>query len=148
MSEAKSTDCYHKKEEGIMKVAYIAGPFRAETPWLVEQNIRRAESVALAAHLKGYAVICPHTSFRFFTGAAPDETWLAAGLELLRRSDVLILVPGWEGSVGTRSEMRFALDYDKKILPAEVNENGSVTIGEPMYGVPIELYENGWTYDF
>ena len=31
-----------------MKLVYIAGPFRAPTPWQVEQNVRRAESLALS----------------------------------------------------------------------------------------------------
>jgi hypothetical protein len=111
-----------------MKAAYIAGPFRAETPWLVEQNVRRAERVALAAHLEGYAAICPHTMCRHLEGAASDESWLEAGLELLRRCDVLILLPGWEVSSGTRAEFQAALDAGQDILHAELHDGEDVSL--------------------
>lgn len=92
-----------------MKVVYIAGPFRAESGWEIEQNIRRAECLALEAWRAGFAVICPHTNTRFYSGAAPDEVWLEGDLEILRRCDAVLLVPGWENSTGTRWEFAEAI---------------------------------------
>lgn len=91
-----------------MKVVYIAGPFRASNSWDMEQNIRRAEEIALRVWRLGLAVICPHANTRFFQGAAEDRVWLDGDLELLRRSDAVLLVSGWENSSGTRQEVAAA----------------------------------------
>lgn len=50
-----------------VKVVYIAGPFRAATPWLVEANVRRAEEVALAVWRLGIP---------FFVDIAHLREWL------------------------------------------------------------------------
>ena len=93
-------------------MAFVCGPFRAADSWAREQNIRRAEEVALELWRMGFAVICPHTNTRFFEGAAPDSVWLAGDLEMLRRCDVLVTVPGWESSVGACGEVA-AFDLTK-----------------------------------
>ncbi len=80
-----------------MKVIYVAGPFRGPNAWAIEQNIRRAEEIALVLWQTGKcAVICPHTNTRFYQGAADDQVWLDGDLELLRRSDAVCVVPGWK----------------------------------------------------
>lgn len=94
-----------------MRVVYIAGPFRAASAWEVEQNIRRAECLALEAWRSGFAVICPHTNTRFFSGAAPDEIWLEGDLEILRRCDAVLLLPKWQESPGTRAEVAEAIKH-------------------------------------
>lgn len=88
-----------------MRVAYIAGPFRAANHWEVEQNIRRAEALALDVWRLGIAVICPHTNTRFFDGAAPDALWLDGDLEILRRCDLVVATPDWERSKGATAEI-------------------------------------------
>lgn len=88
----------------MIPVVYVAGPFRAENAWDIEQNIRQAEELALAVWRMGAAAICPHTNTRFFQGAAPDCVWLDGDLEILRRCDALILTHGWERSQGARAE--------------------------------------------
>lgn len=93
-----------------MNVVYIAGPYRASTPWEIEQNIRRAEEVALEVALSGAMPLCPHTMTRFYGGQATDEFWLAGTMELLRRSDAVMLVEGWQDSAGTLAEVDAADD--------------------------------------
>jgi hypothetical protein len=44
----------------------------------------------------------------FFTGAAPDSVWLDGDLELLRRSDAVLLTDNWEKSSGARAEVEEA----------------------------------------
>ena len=88
-----------------MKVVYIAGPFRADNAWDVEQNIRRAEELALQAWRAGFAVICPHANTRFYQGAAPDQVWLDGDLEILARCDAVLLTANWRDSAGTRQEV-------------------------------------------
>jgi len=91
-----------------MKVVYIAGPFRAANAWMVEQNIRRAENLALEVWRLGAAVICPHTNTRFFDGAADDDVWLKGDLEILKRCDAVLMTYDWAKSQGATQEKHYA----------------------------------------
>ena len=88
-----------------MKVVYIAGKYRAPTPWGVEQNIQAAREVASKVVAAGYMPLCPHTNTAHMEGLADDAFFLAGTLELLRRCDAVLLVPGWETSAGARAEV-------------------------------------------
>jgi nucleoside 2-deoxyribosyltransferase len=89
-------------------VVYVAGPYRAANAWLVEDNVRRAEVFSLLLWRHGFAPVCPHTQTRFFQGAASDEVFLRGTLEMMRRCDAVLLLPGWEKSTGTRAELHEA----------------------------------------
>ena len=99
-----------------MIVVYIAGPFRGKSHWDVEQNIRRAEGLALEAWRAGFAVICPHTNTRFFDGAADDKVWLEGDLEILVRCDVVLLTDDWERSSGARAEVAHAREWNVPVF--------------------------------
>ena len=71
------------------KLIYVAGPFRAPNSWEMEQNIRRAEALALEVWKLGLPAICPHANTRFYQGAAPDEVWLEGDIEIMRRCDAV-----------------------------------------------------------
>jgi hypothetical protein len=94
-----------------MNLVYVAGPFRAANSWDMEQNIRRAEALALDVWRLGAACICPHANTRFFQNAAPDEVWLKGDLEMLARCDAMIMTPDWERSAGAREEHRYAITW-------------------------------------
>lgn len=85
-------------------IVYLAGPYRADTPRGIVENIQRAEKVALELWAAGYPTICPHKNTALFDGGAPDEVWLSGDLEILRRCDVLVLLPGWHESSGSVEE--------------------------------------------
>lgn len=108
--------------EKRLKVIYIVGPFRGPNAWEIEQNIRRAEAVALEVWRLGAVALCPHCNTRFFQGAAPDEIWLAGDLELMRRCDAVLLVPGWMASKGSCAEVADAKARGQPVL-GEI-ENG------------------------
>lgn len=91
-----------------MKIAFIAGPYRAPTIRAVVENIRAAEAVALDLWRLGYAVICPHLNSALLDGAVPDEVFLAGDLELLARSDLVVALSTWSESVGARGEVEAA----------------------------------------
>ena len=91
-----------------MLVIYIAGPFRAPSFWGIVQHIRRAEAVALSVWQAGMVALCPHLNTANFDGAADDARWLAGDLELLRRSDAVLLVEGWPSSTGAKAEVEEA----------------------------------------
>ena len=99
-----------------MEIAYIAGPYRAATVYGIKENIRRAEAVALKWWKKGYAVICPHANTALFDGELPDEAFLDGTLEMLRRSDVVVLMQGWQKSRGAVAEHAEALRLGKEII--------------------------------
>lgn len=87
-----------------MKVVYIAGPFRGRSSWVIEENIRRAESLALDVWRAGCAAICPHANTRFFQGECHDRVWLDGDLEILSRCDAILMTRDWEKSKGATEE--------------------------------------------
>jgi hypothetical protein len=91
-----------------MKVVYVAGPFRGPDSWAIENNIRRAEALALEVWRLGAACVCPHTNTRFFQGAAPDAVWLDGDLAILGKCDAILMTPDWERSTGARAEHDYA----------------------------------------
>lgn len=92
-------------------VIYLAGPFRAPNGWEIEQNIRRAEVMALEVWKAGFACVCPHTNTRFYQGAAPDDVWLQGDLAIIFHCDGVLMMPDWERSSGTRAERDFAHEH-------------------------------------
>lgn len=93
-----------------MKVVYIAGPFRGKTAWDVAQNVRRAEVRALEVWALGAAALCPHANTANFDKTLTDQIYLDGTMEMLKRCDALITVPGYEISEGSRAEIQKAYD--------------------------------------
>lgn len=91
-----------------MKIAYIAGPYRADTINGIVVNIRNAEKYAIKYWKLGFAVICPHKNTALFDGILPDDTWINGGLELLKHADLLVMIPGWRNSKGCLIELEHA----------------------------------------
>jgi hypothetical protein len=94
----------------ILPVVYIAGKYRAATPWLVLENIRTAQEAALQVWKMGAVALCPHSNTGLFDGECPDDVWLAGDEELLRRCDAVYLLPHWQESSGAKAEHRLAID--------------------------------------
>ena len=95
-----------------MKIAYIAGPYRAPTVYETTQNIQRAREVAAEFWKMGYAVICPHLNSALMDGIVPDGIFLAGDREFIRRmrpGDLFVLLPGWRESAGTMAELDLAV---------------------------------------
>lgn len=99
-----------------MKVAFICGPYRADTIYGIVLNIRKAEAYAKKYWDMGYCVICPHKNTALLDGTLSDEAWLSGARELLRRSDMLVAIPSWESSSGSRDEMELAREIGKEII--------------------------------
>lgn len=97
-------------------VIYIAGPYRAKTPFQILGNIRRAQEVALDVWRLGAVALCPHANTTLFDGEADDAIWLLGDQELLRRSDAILMVEGWMYSAGARDERQLAFDLGLPIF--------------------------------
>jgi hypothetical protein len=103
-----------------MKLLYISGPFgHADPIHGIEANILRASEIALEAWRKGWAAICPHKNTAGFQHTdIPWETWMEGDIEMVKKCDAVLMIPGWEQSRGAcleRDEARRAgvlvLDY-------------------------------------
>lgn len=98
----------------LMPVCYIAGPYRAKPDphdhWVQECNIRKAEGVAHRVWQIGCAAVTPHLNTAHFQGSLPDSVWLDGDLAILAKCDAVVMVDGWEESMGATIEQQFALD--------------------------------------
>jgi hypothetical protein len=100
----------------VLPVIYVAGPYRAPTAHGVFTNILKAREAALVVWKMGAVAICPHCNAGLFDGEAPDEVWLAGDLELLRRSDAVLMLDGWNASSGASAEHQLATDMGLPIF--------------------------------
>lgn len=91
-----------------IRVVYVAGKFTSENAWLIHRNVHRAEALAMAVAEAGAMPLTPHLNTKNFHGTMSEEFWYAGTLELLRRCDAMILVPGWEDSKGVKAEVEEA----------------------------------------
>ncbi len=108
-----------------MKVIFVSGAYRAENQLGVERNIRYAESAAIDLWKQGWAVYCPHKNTAHFDGILPDEVWLEANLEILKRCDAIYMLKGWQKSTGAIAEYQLADTlglgvYYESLAPANI----------------------------
>lgn len=98
------------------KICYIAGPYRAYGTRTVSSNIAVASAYAEKYWKLGYAVICPHMNSAHFDGIVDDAEFLAAGLEMVRRSDVVVAMHNWAESDGARREIELADELEIRVI--------------------------------
>ena len=98
-----------------MKVIYVAGPYNGKDHLDIQQHILNASKVAIECWKKGWAVICPHKNTAGFEAYEGEnikwQTWIDGDIELLKRSDAIVMVEGWEESKGATMEFEFALKH-------------------------------------
>lgn len=107
-----------------MKVIYVCGPYRSPdgSEWEVETNIRRAEQWALSLWQSGAVALCPHKNSSRFGGACEDEVWLFGGIELLKRSDGVAVIPHSERSLFTQVERLIAVELGIPVFDCGTSE--------------------------
>ena len=94
-----------------MKVIFVSGPYRAETISGIWENImaaRKATAMLVKATDQRAAFIVPHLNTMLMDGLQPDDYFLKADLEILKRCDAIYMLPGWRTSEGARREYEFA----------------------------------------
>lgn len=108
-----------------MRLCYLAGPYRSKDGVIgIRRNIWCAEEVAIQLWQTGLAVISPHKNTALLDGSAPDDVWLKGDLEMIRRCDFIVVLPGWEKSEGTNAEIDFAHEHKIPVYywPADKDE--------------------------
>ena len=118
--------------ENNIKQVFICGPLRAETPKKRLKNIQRAEAEARRWVLFGFPVHCPHSKGRYIDDdEVRAESILEAEITWLRASDIVVVLPGWKKSEGSRGEMGIATH--RNMTTVYKNKNGSYTfVGHAM----------------
>lgn len=110
-----------------MKVIYIAGPYTAKTNWEIQQNINRAMEAGKLVAEMGAMPLIPHSNTPLvFWGMKDPQFWYDGTMELLRRSDAILLIEGWENSKGAQNEHTEALYLNKAIF--NINDIGRLAV--------------------
>ena len=93
---------------------YVAGPYTAPTPTEMFDNMRRGMRLATKLLLKGHSPFCPFLDYHFQLQLREPkevltvEDYYRYSLDWLEVSDAVILLPGYERSVGTVKEIERA----------------------------------------
>lgn len=90
---------------------YMAGPISASPGRTVAQNV--AQAVAALDYLtrRRVAVVCPQlTALSRELDGVPYEDWMSVDFLLLDTCGVVLALPFWETSSGTRRELLFAAE--------------------------------------
>ena len=96
-----------------MKLVYICSPYRATDAETLQRNIKYAKTLTRAALLRGE---CPVTAHLYMTQCLDEsiegerKIGLAAGTEILRRCDLVIVGMKYGISEGLAAEIQCAKD--------------------------------------
>lgn len=93
---------------------YLSGPISGTADYT--ERFKKAQEILTA---EGYRVINPANLHMVFGEGATWDDYMMIDLELLRMSDVLVQLPGWERSLGCQREYGVALARDMIILRPE-----------------------------
>ncbi len=100
-----------------MKRIFVSGAITPTSPGnhAIEflANVREGIRLSIELLCAGYAVYCPFTDFHYWLQLPVGkclsvEMIYKADLAMLEVCDALLLVPGWEQSVGVRGEVQRA----------------------------------------
>lgn len=89
-------------------LVYLAGPISTNAVGSIEENCRNATAVYLDLVAAGYIVYCPHIGHPFDDPRISEDAWLALGLEFVKRSTHVVMLPNWQHSRGSRVEKDYA----------------------------------------
>ena|ERR1035437_10560980 len=111
-----------------MKRVYVAGAYSSDNVLGVLNNIREGIRVSTEILLAGYAPFCPWLDHSFVLALREGENisvqnfydYSTAWLEV---SDMVVLVPGWENSHGTRAEIEIARTLNIPVYTYEEFKN-------------------------
>lgn len=98
-----------------IKLIYLAGSLRGNK---IKKaiNMKRAKRWARYFWLQNVAVYSPHLNSGFIDHPKTDEFMLAANREILKRCDAVVVMQGWEKSIGTKLEIAYAKENGIQVI--------------------------------
>lgn len=109
----------------MTRIIYVAGPFTAPTAEGIRANIRAAAALGHIVRSLGAGALVPHligapyvleASCVQFADPFGYDWWIQETMEMLRRSDAVVLVSGWQESSGSRGEVKEAQRLGKPVF--------------------------------
>jgi len=97
-------------------IAYVAGPYTAETLEAVAVNVAVAREVQAALIGDGFAVFCPHANYGGMDHVMNHRGAMERCFAHLELADLVVMLPRWETSAGACQEYGFALAKDIPIF--------------------------------
>ncbi len=99
---------------------YVAGAYSADNPLKLFENMRIGMRVGTQLLQAGFAPFVPWLDYHLWLMLRDEETltiqdFYAYSLAWLEVSDILLVVPGWENSTGTKGEIKKAEEMGIKI---------------------------------
>lgn len=91
-------------------LVYLAAPYRARTPWEIEQNVQFAQRIGHFMMINGISPIVPHVMYgSYIGGAITEQRVIETVKEIMRRCDaVYVAGMGWAVSAGIKGELEEA----------------------------------------
>lgn len=116
-----------------MKIIYIAGPMESQCNGNLRQILNwrdKADALSIAIRRMGGVPICVHTMYHAHIGEFDEAENEKLNATLIRRSDAVALLPGWEASPGTLNEKNLATFLGLPMWEAELkfSDGNSVEI--------------------
>ena len=99
-----------------LTIVYIAGPYRHKNLWGRVKNILHARKYARKYWQMGYYVICPHMNTALADAWGSSDLFLKGYLHILSKCDILVTIPGWYKSCGSRDEVDYANRHGIKVI--------------------------------
>ena len=119
---------------------YTAGPY-SQTAGVgtVEENIQQAREIAVKLWDMGYTVLCPHLNTAGFETLTTlsNKDFVDRDLEMVERCDAIVMMPGWESSLGAVRELEHARQNDLVVwfwpdIPTEAQKSVEVRKGHRL----------------
>jgi nucleoside 2-deoxyribosyltransferase len=103
------------------KLVYVSGPYTAPTDNEINENIQRAEDIAVMLMRNGFDVITPHKNTAGYQQYEfTHERYLEQDINILSRCDAIIMMNGWRYSKGACIEMEYAREKKIPIILADI----------------------------
>jgi len=131
-----------------MTRVYVMGRYTADNVIDVLANIRKGITASVEVAQAGFAVFCPWLDHHLaFHADLPLEWYRANSMEWLRCSDVCLLLPGWENSVGVREELKVASELGIPVMDT-VDDLVRWEQGQPRESYVCVQCGHRWTVDW